>query len=108
MAMLEDLQIKELGEKESTTKNCVVALGAGWNAYLYVGDHVDLKKEKERLETELKRVSAIVEGLQKKVSNESFMERAPKDIVEQTREQWNNMSMQLDFLQKSLENLRVS
>ncbi len=108
LAMLENLQMKPLGEKESTSKNCVVALGAGWNAYLYVGDLVDLKKEKERLESELKRVSAIVDGLQKKISNESFMARAPQDIVDQTKEQWQNMSTQLDFLNKSLANLRVS
>ena len=63
---------------------------------------MDFDKEKDRLTTEISRLSKITEGLEKKLVNENFISKAPVDIVEQTKAQKGNLESQIDGLRKSL------
>jgi valyl-tRNA synthetase len=82
---------------------CLVAIGRGFEAYIPVGDYLDFDKEKARLESEMKRVSKVVEGMRSKLSNPSFVDRAPAEVIEITKNQLNKMEAQLSGLAKNLE-----
>jgi valyl-tRNA synthetase len=47
---------------------------------------VDVAKERERLERNLKKTIKDLEAVEKKLNNAGFMERAPQDVVEKERE----------------------
>ena len=46
---------------------------------------VDFKAEKERLKKELDNLNKYLEGYERKLSNPSFVERAPAAVVEEER-----------------------
>ena len=54
-------------------------------AYIPMGDLVDFEKEKARLSTELKKTEGEIERLEKKLSNEGFVAKAPAAVVEAER-----------------------
>ena len=47
----------------------------------------------------------VSEGLEKKLSNENFVKRAPEAVVTQTKAQLDNMKSQLDNISTSLKAL---
>jgi valyl-tRNA synthetase len=78
-------------------------VGRGFEAFVPVGEYLDFDREKIRLENELKRVSKVVDGMKAKLSNASFVERAPPEVIELTKNQMGQMEEQLSSLKKNLE-----
>jgi valyl-tRNA synthetase len=62
-----------------------VAVGNGFEVRVPLAGVVDMAAENARIEKELVRVDADLAGLSKKLSNPSFLERAPKEVVEKDR-----------------------
>jgi valyl-tRNA synthetase len=46
---------------------------------------VDFEKEKQRLEKELTKIKAEIEKIEKRLGNKAFVEKAPKEVVEETK-----------------------
>lgn len=84
---------------------CLVDVGRGYEAYVPAGDLIDVAKETQRMKSEVARIDKIVKGLDAKLSSPNFVDRAPADVVEQTRAQRDNMQAQLTSLAKNLEAL---
>ena len=53
--------------------------------YLPLADIIDTDKERKRLNTELEKLRADAERLNKKLSNESFVSKAPAAVVDGER-----------------------
>lgn len=83
----------------------LTSVGPGFEVYLPVTGVVDIEQERKRLSAELSRVSKILQGIEKKLSNKSFVDRAPEDILDQTKAQRENMCQQLNNLELNLEAL---
>jgi valyl-tRNA synthetase len=64
---------------------------------------IDLSVERERLQKEITRLESAVDGAQKKLSNEQFRSRAPKEVVEKEREKLEHFSSTLEKLRRSLQ-----
>ena len=84
---------------------CLAAVGRGYEAFIPAEGIVDIAKERKRLSTEMERISKILKGLDAKLANPNFTDRAPAEILEQTRAQQENMLFQLDSLRRNLETL---
>jgi valyl-tRNA synthetase len=84
---------------------CLVTIGRGYEAYIPAAGLLDVTKEQQRLKSEIARIEKIVSGLEAKLKNASFVDRAPPEVVEQTKGQCENMTGQLVQLRKSLEAL---
>lgn len=69
---------------------------------LYVGDAVDVEQEKERLTGEISRLEGQVIGINKKLSNSSFVDNAPKNVVEMERKKLADMNEKIEQLKESL------
>ena len=103
LASVSDLTV---GESTPRAGKCLAAVGNGYEAFLPVTGVIDIEKERKRLESEVKRVSAVVTGITNKLANPSFADRAPPEVVDETRKQGENMQAQLKNLRLNLDALR--
>ena len=71
--------------------------------YLPFQDFVNVDALKERLTKDLKKVSIELENLNKRLSNKNFVDKAPKDIVDDCRFKLNEGSVQKERITKKLE-----
>ena len=53
---------------------------------LPLADVIDLAQERARLDKELKRLDAAIKQIDAKLGNESFVAKAPPEVVEEQRE----------------------
>jgi valyl-tRNA synthetase len=66
---------------------------------------IDIGIEQARLKKEIERVESLVKGITGKLKNPSFVEKAPKEVVEKEQEKLQNMSETLIKLKKNFEAL---
>ena len=71
--------------------------------YLPFQDFVNIDALKERLTKDLKKVNIELENLNKRLSNKNFVDKAPKDIVDECRFKLNEGSVQKERITKKLE-----
>jgi len=71
--------------------------------YLPFQDFVNVDALKERLTKDLKKVTIELENLNKRLSNKNFVDKAPKDIVDECRFKLNEGSVQKERITKKLE-----
>ncbi|AIQ96058.1 valine--tRNA ligase [Prochlorococcus sp. MIT 0604] len=71
--------------------------------YLPFQDFVNIDALKERLIKDLKKVTIELDNLNKRLSNKNFVDKAPKDIVEECRFKLNEGSVQKERITKKLE-----
>jgi valyl-tRNA synthetase len=66
---------------------------------------IDLEQERKRLEKEITRVTQLLEKINKKLSNEDFLRRAPKEIIEKEKAKREEYTKMVEKLNKNLEGL---
>ena len=71
--------------------------------YLPFQDFVNIDALKERLTKDLKKVTIELENLNKRLSNKNFVDKAPKDIVDECRFKLNEGLVQKERITKKLE-----
>lgn len=83
----------------------LVTIGKGFEAYIPASGIIDVAAEKKRLAGERDRVTKVLAGLKAKLENPNFADRAPEDVIQQTKDQFANMTSQLKSLEQNLEAL---
>ena len=71
--------------------------------YLPFQDFVNIDALKERLNKDLKKVTIELDNLKKRLSNKNFLDKAPKDIVDECRFILKEVSVQMERITKKLE-----
>jgi valyl-tRNA synthetase len=66
---------------------------------------IDKNAEKTRLQRELDKVTKEVEGLERKLSNSSFVEKAPAEVVEEIRRRLADYQDQASKLRSAIDRL---
>ncbi|HJQ25043.1 MAG TPA: valine--tRNA ligase [Blastocatellia bacterium] len=69
------------------------------------GGLIDKKKERERVSKEIARKENEVKGMQARLANPSFVDRAPREVVEQTRARHDELMGEIQKLQETLKAL---
>ena len=64
-----------------------------------------IDKERERLEKEIKRLQGSLVGIEKKLSNEKFVNNAPADVVQREKAKQMDWTENLNKLKVILSNL---
>jgi valyl-tRNA synthetase len=85
----------------------LVAIGKGFEGFIPAEGVIDIGSEIKRLSAEFDRVTKILGGIQAKLANPSFADRAPEDVVLQTKEQFENMTSQLKSLRQNIDALKA-
>jgi valyl-tRNA synthetase len=62
-----------------------VAVGSGFEVRVPLAGVVDMAAEHGRIAKELSKVEADLQGIERKLANPSFVERAPREVVEKDR-----------------------
>lgn len=81
-------------------EKCMTAVITGAEIYLPLEGLINLEEEKKRLEKELAKWTSEVERVQKKLSNQGFVAKAPESVIEEERRK------EKDYLEKQ-EAVRV-
>jgi len=74
--------------------------------YLPLADLVDAGKEKERLEKEIENLEKYIGGVEKKLGNSSFVDNAPKEIVEIEKAKVKEAKEKLKKFEKQIKELK--
>jgi valyl-tRNA synthetase len=92
-------------EKFERPKASASAVVDGTEIYVPLVGIIDLNAERKRLEKEITRLQGLIDSIGRKLTNASFVERAPKDVVEKEREKQKNITSNMEKLKASLEQL---
>ena len=74
-------------------------------AYISLGESVDLGDELERLRTERNELSKYISSLTKRLSNQSFVDKAPEEVVEKEKERLQRSTDRETRINEILETL---
>jgi len=72
---------------------------------LPLAEVIDLAQERQRLQKELDKLNGEIVKLDKKLSNEQFLAKAPEEVVEEQRERLADSRQAMSKLQSALERL---
>ena len=86
--------------------NAVQIITDSATVYLPLSDLVDTEKEKARLENELKKLTDEIDRVNKKLSNESFVAKAPAAVVDAEKAKLEKYTENLKGVQAALAKLK--
>jgi valyl-tRNA synthetase len=73
--------------------------------YLPLRGIIDIEKEKSRLRRRLEKATKDLTGIEKTLSNQDFIAKAPDEIIQQRRERKAELESEKSRLEKNLEML---
>jgi valyl-tRNA synthetase len=80
-------------------------IGGGTELFIPLAGVIDLDRERERLHKELERLDRFLQSTEAKLANESFVGRAPADVIARERDKANGLRDQRDRLSAKLASL---
>ncbi|MAZ33198.1 MAG: valine--tRNA ligase [Thalassospira sp.] len=81
LARVAAVEFKGQGDVETIAKGAIQTIVDGVTVFVSVADFIDIAAEKSRLEKEIDGKTKYIKGQEGKLSNESFVSRAPEHIV---------------------------
>ncbi len=90
---------------EEKVAAAAVAVVDGVELFVPLAGLIDISAEKKRLEKEIGRLEGQIAGLEKKLSNEQFLTRAPERVVQQERKKLQSFRDKLTKLKNNLAQL---
>ncbi len=79
-----------VGEGE-TLDGSLAVIGRGFTAHVFIKDLIDVNAAIERFQKSLDKMTGLIEGKKKKLTNEKFVSRAPEDIIAKEKAQLAEM-----------------
>jgi valyl-tRNA synthetase len=95
LARLEDLQMRDSAPTEGQWASAPIAAG---QVFLETGSTLDIPKELERIAKELEKAEKDLVGLQGRLGNPQFIERAATEVVEKARAQAAELVQKISVL----------
>ncbi|MEY2667531.1 MAG: hypothetical protein RJA59_169, partial [Pseudomonadota bacterium] len=82
---VQGLVLHEAGRSAGRRPQCAVSVGDGFEVLVPLAGAVDMAAETARVDKEIARLAAETDGVAKRLANPSFVERAPREVVEEAR-----------------------
>jgi len=106
LARLDDQAFNLVTQLETKpTQSAAQVIGSGLEIYLPLAGMIDLTAERTRLNKEIANLEKRILSGQAKLSNESFVSKAPAAVVAKERETLADMALQVEKLQAQLGQL---
>ena len=99
LAMVESL---EMGESVAKPKDAAVGMAEDLEIFLPLEGLIDLDVERDRIQKEIARLEDQLSALEKKLGNEQFISRAPKEVVDKERNKQTDFTEKLKKLKENL------
>jgi valyl-tRNA synthetase len=103
LARIGEIRYQADGERP---RGAALAVIDGAEIHVPLAGLVNLQEENKRLEREIGKVVNDLAGVQRKLNDTKFIERAPEEVVEKERERATQLEEKRLSLEKSLERLR--
>jgi len=103
LARLSSLEIQNAGKRPKSSATAVVS-----NASIFVllEGVIDFTMETGRLEKEIKKLTAELMTVAKKLNNEGFLSKAPADVIEKVREKQSVLLEKQQKIQTNLDRIK--
>ena len=98
-------RLSEITYADDQPKGAVTVAIEGASVCLPLADVIDIKAEKARLEKAMAKVEKEAKGLASKLENESFLAKAPEEVVEEQRDRLHAAQAEGARLKGALERL---
>lgn len=98
-------RLSDISSADAAPKGAVQIVHEGDTFALPLADIIDIGAEKARLEKEQAKVRAEIDGIDKKLANKKFVERAPAKVVEEQHTRRVDFEAQIEKLTAALERL---
>ncbi|MFA7630424.1 MAG: valine--tRNA ligase, partial [Candidatus Neomarinimicrobiota bacterium] len=96
LAGIANLEIREQAEKPQPSSSAVVG---GLEIDVLLAGLIDIDKERERLQKEIRAYEGRIRAGESKLNNPDFVRRAPEKVVEHERSKLHNYRESLQLLQ---------
>ena len=103
LASVTDLTVAPGAEKPSASASVVVGR---CEVFVPLTGMIDLDQERTRLRNEIEEKEAFLEGVEKKLNNPQFVNKAPDEVVERERQKKRDATAELDRLRDNLADLQ--
>ncbi len=80
--------------------------GQGFETYVFVKEAIDVDKEIAKLEEEISKARGLLEGVERKLSNEKFLNGAKPEVIEKEKSKKREFEEKIDKSQKHIEVLK--
>jgi len=88
-------EILEIVSEEPNGKGCALIGFGNTKIYIHLNDVLDIPKEQSRIKKEIVGLEQHIIQAEKRLENTAYISKAPKHIVEQTREQLDDLRRQV-------------
>lgn len=95
----------EIGESAEKTGVCASTLVSGQEIFVPLAGLIDLEKEKDRISKEIDRLEGFLKGIESKLNNANFVDRAPADVVQNERNKMRDTTSNIEKLRVQLADL---
>lgn len=95
-----------IGEDIRRVKGSAVSVKEGMEIYIPIGGLLDISSEVLRLRKDMAKIDEAMVFLNKKLLNEDFLKRAPKDIVQKEREKFNDFVNKKEKIEENIDLLK--
>lgn len=92
-------------DKQGIQKDAISIVISNATIYMPFAELVDISKEKERLSKEYQKLLKEVERVDKKLSNQGFISKAPDSVIEEEREKQKKYRSMLEQVEIQLKHL---
>jgi valyl-tRNA synthetase len=103
LARLGEIRYQTDGERP---RGAALAVIDGAEIHVPLAGLVNLQEESKRLEKEIAKVVNDLAGIQRKLGDAKFIERAPEEVVEEQRDRSVQLGEKRQSLEKSMGRLR--
>ncbi|MCX7701004.1 MAG: valine--tRNA ligase [Gemmataceae bacterium] len=95
----------ETGPEAAKPQQSASKVHRGFTVYVSLAGLIDVEKEKARLAKQLTEKTKLLQSKEAKLANESFVARAPAEIVQQERDAIADLKQQLAVIEENLRDL---
>ncbi|WP_032121543.1 valine--tRNA ligase [Clostridium amazonitimonense] len=99
-------EVEIIKDKSNLPDNLVSLVVKGGELFIPLLDLVDKEKELERLNKEKEKLQSEIERVEKKLSNEKFVSKAPEAVVEEEKAKGEKYKTMLDAVLGRIESLK--
>ena len=103
-ANADELQIDDSASLDVT--GAFPIAGQGFETYVFVRDAIDIEKEIARIELDISKTQALLDGVEKKLSNEKFIANAKQEAIDKERGKKAEFEEKIEKSKKHIEVLR--
>ncbi|MFC1570338.1 valine--tRNA ligase [Candidatus Omnitrophota bacterium] len=97
--------VKAAGSDVTRPEKSVAALVEKIKLFVPLGEMVDIDQEKTRIDKKIQELEKYLTGVDKKLSNKSFLEKAPDDVVTKEKARRDKFQDQVSNLKENLSAL---